>query len=122
EFVRIAGNTPCPARELSAEALRESGCLDGEPLPTQRMASVFERGDKRLEIVSTRQWYITNGGRDTGLRDELIKRGDEISWVPAYMQSRYTNWIDDLNGDWLISRHRHVGLAFPNLYRIASGG
>ena len=44
--------------------LRESGDLDGEPTPTQRMANFYEKGDKPLEIVATRQWYITNGGRD----------------------------------------------------------
>ena len=122
EFERIAGKTTFTARELSAEALRESGDLDGEPVPTQRMANFFEKGDKPLEIVSTRQWYITNGGRDTGLRDELIKRGDEITWVPAYMQSRYTNWIEGLNGDWLISRQRFFGVAFPIWYRLDDGG
>ena len=55
--------------------LRESGDLDGEPTPTQRMANFYEKGDKPLEIVSTRQWYIRNGGRDADLRDELIARG-----------------------------------------------
>ena len=55
--------------------LRESGDLDGEPKPTQRMTNFYEKGDKPLEIVSTRQWYIRNGGRDAELRDELIARG-----------------------------------------------
>ena len=49
--------------------LRESGDLDGEPTPTQRMANFYEKGDKPLEIVATRQWYIRNGGRDADLRD-----------------------------------------------------
>src|SRR5699024_2533702 len=122
EFERIAGKTTFTARELSAEALRESGDLDGEPVPTQRMANFLEKGDKPLEIVSTSQWYIANGSRDTGLRDELIKRGDEITLVPAYMQSRYTNWSEGLNGDWLISRQRFFGVAFPLWYRLDDGG
>ncbi len=63
--------------------LRESGDLDGEPTPTQRMANFYEKGDKPLEIVSTRQWYIRNGGRDADLRSELVERGDEITWIPA---------------------------------------
>ena len=28
-----------------------------------RKANFYEKGDKPLEIVSTRQWYIRNGGR-----------------------------------------------------------
>ncbi len=56
--------------------LRESGDLDGEPTPiTQRMANFYEKGDKPLEIVTTRQWYIRNGGRDADLRAALLARG-----------------------------------------------
>ena len=47
--------------------LRECGDLDGEPTPTTRMANFYERGEKPLEIVSSRQWYIRNGGRDAEL-------------------------------------------------------
>src|SRR5665647_3226144 len=46
------------------DALRATGDLDGEPTPTQRMTNFYERGDKPLEIVTSRQWYIRNGGRD----------------------------------------------------------
>ena len=42
------------------------------------MTNFYEKGDKPLEIVSTRQWYIKNGGRDTELRDELVARGSEL--------------------------------------------
>ena len=87
-----------------------------------RMANFYERGDKPLEIVSSRQWYIRNGGRDADLRQALIARGDEIDWAPPFMQSRYTNWIDGLNGDWLISRQRFFGVAFPVWYRLDADG
>ena len=52
-----------------------SGDLDGEPTPTQRMANFYEKGDKPLEIVATRQWYIRNGGRDAETRAEMLVRG-----------------------------------------------
>ena len=65
-----------------------------------------------MEIVTSRQWYITNGGRDQNLAQALIARGGEMNWHPPYMQSRYTNWIDGLNGDWLISRQRFFGVPF----------
>ena len=58
--------------------LRASGDLEGEPKPTQRMANFYEKGDKPLEIVSTLQWYIRNGGRDEDLRSALVERGNEI--------------------------------------------
>ncbi|MGA9715753.1 MAG: valine--tRNA ligase [Aeromicrobium sp.] len=121
-YQRLAGKTTFSAREEMVAMLREVGDLEGEPKPTQRMANFFEKGDKPLEIVSTRQWYLTNGGRDADLRTDLIARGDEIDWVPAYMQSRLTNWIDGLNGDWLVSRQRFFGVAFPIWYRLDASG
>ncbi|MEV7395841.1 valine--tRNA ligase [Aeromicrobium sp. NPDC092404] len=121
-YEAIAGKTTFSAREAVVEALRETGDLDGEPTPTERMANFYERGDRPLEIVSTRQWYITNGGRDADLRQKLVARGDEIEWVPAYMQSRLTNWIEGLNGDWLVSRQRFFGIPFPVWYRLDADG
>jgi valyl-tRNA synthetase len=121
-FESMAGKTTFSAREVMVEALRASGDMDGEPTPTQRVANFFEKGDKPLEIVSTRQWYIANGGRSADLRDALVKRGDEVTWVPGYMQSRFTNWIEGLNGDWLVSRQRFFGIPFPVWYRLDADG
>ena len=121
-FATLAGKTAFSAREAIVAALVESGDLDGEPKPTQRMANFYERGDKPLEIVSTRQWYLTNGGREPELRGRLVARGGDINWVPDYMQHRFTNWIDGLNGDWLVSRQRFYGVAFPVWYRLDEEG
>jgi valyl-tRNA synthetase len=121
-FAEMAGKTTFSAREVMVQALRGSGELDGEPTPTQRVANFFEKGDKPLEIVSTRQWYIANGGRSADLRAALVKRGDELTWVPPYMQSRFTNWIEGLNGDWLVSRQRFFGIPFPVWYRLDADG
>ena len=66
--------------------LRETGDLDGEPKPTTRMANFYERGDKPLEIVATRQWYIRNGGRDDDVRAEMLEHGAEITWLPPHMK------------------------------------
>ena len=118
----LAGKTVFSAREAMVGLLRESGDLDGDPKPTQRMANFYERGDKPLEIVSTRQWYIRNGGRDTELRAEMIARGGEVTWVPPHMKHRYDNWVNGLNGDWLISRQRFFGVAFPVWYPLSDDG
>jgi valyl-tRNA synthetase len=121
-WAEIAGKTTYGAREAMVAMLRVAGDLDGEPTPTMRKASFYEKGDKPLEIVSTRQWYIRNGGRDPVLKQALLARGEELTWTPPHMKHRYDNWVDGLNGDWLISRQRFYGVPFPVWYPLDADG
>ncbi len=119
---QLAGASTSTARERTVTALREAGALVGEPVPTQRKANFFEKGDKPLEIVASRQWYLRNGGRDAPLREELLSRGRDLRWVPDFMRHRYSDWVDGLNGDWLVSRQRFFGVPFPVWYPLDADG
>ena len=121
-YEAIAGLTTFSAREKTVEMLRGSGEMIGDPKPTTRMTNFFEKGEKPLEIVSTRQWYIANGGRDAELRERLLARGEQLNWVPDFMGQRYRDWVGGLNGDWLISRQRFFGVPFPVWYRLDDEG
>ncbi|WP_100499253.1 valine--tRNA ligase [Geodermatophilus chilensis] len=121
-YSELAGKTVFSAQQRMVELLRESGDLEGEPRPITHPVKFFEKGERPLEIVTTRQWYIRNGGRDASLRGALIERGREIQWVPEHMRHRYENWVEGLNGDWLISRQRFFGVPFPVWYRLDSSG
>jgi valyl-tRNA synthetase len=121
-YDELAGRTVFSAKERVVELLRESGDLDGEPRKVVRPVKFYERGTKPLEIVTTRQWYIRNGGRDRDLRERLLARGRDLVWHPPYMRGRYENWVEGLNGDWLISRQRFFGVPIPVWYRLDDSG
>ncbi len=121
-YAEIAGKTVFSAKKAVVDLLRASGELDGEPKPFTHPVKFYEKGDRPLEIVSTRQWYIRNGARDTALRDRLIALGAEMSWHPDFMRVRYENWTNGLTGDWLVSRQRFFGVPIPVWYGLDENG
>ncbi|WP_026820828.1 valine--tRNA ligase [Arthrobacter castelli] len=121
-YASLAGKTVFSAKEAIVELLRDSGDMVGEPTPTTRSVNFYEKGDKPLEVVTSRQWYIRNGGRDAARRERLIERGNEIEFHPAFMRSRYKNWVEGLNGDWLVSRQRYFGVPIPIWYPLDAAG
>src|SRR5699024_749834 len=102
-YERVAGKGAGGAAIQVVEMRTEPGELIGEPEPITHQVKFLEEGAPPLEIVSTRQWYIRNGGRDEALRDALLERGRELVWHPDFMRHRYENWVSGLHGDWLIS-------------------
>ncbi|MCW2605329.1 MAG: tRNA synthetase valyl/leucyl anticodon-binding protein, partial [Frankiales bacterium] len=121
-YAELAGKNVKQAQRRIVELLAESGDLVGEPKAITHPVKFYEKGDRPLEIVTSRQWYVRNGGRDADLRDALVGRGKELTWHPSFMQSRYENWVGGLNGDWLISRQRFFGVPFPLWYRLDESG
>jgi valyl-tRNA synthetase len=121
-YAEVAGLPVARAQARTVELLRDRGELIGEPRPVTHPVKFYENGDRPLEIVTTRQWYIRNGGRDDDLRAELLALGGQLRWVPDHMRHRYEHWVGGLTGDWLISRQRFFGVPFPVWYRLDAQG
>jgi valyl-tRNA synthetase len=117
-YDQLTGLAPARARARIVDLLRESGDLLGEPRAITHPVKFFEKGDRPLEIVTSRQWFI----RTTDYRDDLIARGRELQWYPEYMRHRFENWVNGLSGDWCISRQRFFGVPFPVWYALGADG
>ena len=113
-YEQIEGKTVNQARASIVEALRESGDLRGDPTPISHPVKFYEKGERPLEIVASRQWFVATLAH----REELLARGREIDWHPDFMKHRYASWVEGLNVDWNISRQRYFGVPFPVWYPL----
>jgi valyl-tRNA synthetase len=117
-YDQLAGLSAVKARARIVDLLRESGDLIGEPRPITHAVKFYEKGDRPLEIVTSRQWFI----KTMEYREALLARGRELQWHPPYMQARLENWINGLAGDWCVSRQRFFGVPFPLWYKVREDG
>ncbi|HEY7400597.1 MAG TPA: valine--tRNA ligase, partial [Actinomycetota bacterium] len=114
----LSGSTVNQARRRIAELLRDAGKLVGEPTAVRHTVKFYENGDRPLEVVASRQWFVST----LEFRDRLLARGEELAWHPAYMGARYRSWVENLNADWCISRQRFFGVPFPVWYPLDADG
>jgi valyl-tRNA synthetase len=117
-YDQLANLPPTKARAVIVEQLRQSGDLIGEPRPITHPVKFYEKGDRPLEIITSRQWFI----KTVEFRDQLLARGRELRWYPEYMRHRFENWVNGLIGDWCISRQRFAGVSFPVWYPVLADG
>jgi valyl-tRNA synthetase len=117
-YDRLAGLPVTKARAQVVELLAASGDMVGEPRPITHPVKFFEKGDRPLEIVTSRQWFI----RSMDARGALLTRGRDLRWHPEYMRHRYESWVNGLAGDWCISRQRFFGVPFPLWYPVGADG
>jgi valyl-tRNA synthetase len=117
-YAQLSGMTINQARRRMIELLEQCGDVLGEPQPVTRAVKFFEKGERPIEIITSRQWFI----RTVEHGDELIARGRELDWHPPYMRARFEDWVHGLSGDWAVSRQRFFGVPFPLWYRLDENG
>jgi valyl-tRNA synthetase len=110
----LAGLVSKKARKRITELLQESGDLLGEPTPIRHAVKFYEKGDRPLEVITSRQWFV----QTLRFRERLLARGRELRWHPEFMGSRFASWVEGLNADWAMSRQRYFGVSFPVWYPL----
>jgi len=117
-YDQLVGLSAKKAQARIVELLTASGDLLAPPRPITHHVKFFEKGDRPLEIVTSRQWFF----KTIEHKDGLLARGRELEWHPDYMRARFENWVHGLNGDWCVSRQRFFGVPFPVWYAVRDDG
>jgi len=117
-YAHVAGTTVNKARAAIVELLGDAGALLGEPRPITHAVKFYEKGDRPLEVVTSRQWFVSTLQH----RERFLELGEQIEWHPPHMSHRYRAWVEGLNADWCISRQRYFGVPFPVWYPVRDDG
>lgn len=126
-YAEIAGKHIKQARTAIVPLLRDAenasakgkgAPLQGEPKPIERAVKFFEKGDRPLEFITTRQWFV----RLLDKKDALQEKGNQVEWHPSFMGARYQTWTAGLNQDWCVSRQRYFGVQIPVWYPLDAHG
>lgn len=103
---------------IVAIAEETEGVIDRPREAISHAVKFFEKGDRPLELIPTRQWYT----KIMDKKEALVAQGRKIQWHPEFMEKRYETWVEGLNQDWCLSRQRYFGVPIPVWFRVGDDG
>lgn len=104
----LAGLKVPQAREAVLNELRTKNLLLKQQA-IRHAVNIHERCKKEIEYMMLSQWFLNILDH----KKTFIELADKIAWYPAYMKTRYQNWVENISWDWCLSRQRFFGIPFP---------